>query len=294
MRIPVYPLLDHSGRFSPFKALVFVLLFVPGVWIANDFVHGNLGPRPLNEAVHQIGLWGIRLLFLSLAMTPLRQLWRWQDLANIRRMIGIAAFAYLAAHLVLYAADEAFRLGKVVNEIILRFYLTIGFVALVGLAALAITSTDGMTRRLGGRAWRRLHQTIYVVSILAIVHFFLQSKLDVYEPTVMAGLFLWLMGFRFVAWSGKVVRRTPTATAFVLVIVAAALTAGGEAIYFWATMGIDPLMVLEASLMFDIGLRPCWIVFAITLGVAVVTAVRGLIPSFAKAKPRVSSAVRAG
>jgi sulfoxide reductase heme-binding subunit YedZ len=283
------PWLDHPGRFSPFKTLVFALLFVPGIWTASDFAAGNLGPRPLNEAMHQIGLWAIRLIFLSLAVTPLRQSLRWQSLGLVRRMIGVAAFAYTAIHLFLYTADEMFHLGKVVSEIVARFYLTIGFIALVGLAALAATSTDGMVRRLGGRAWRRLHQTLYVLGVLAVVHFFLQSKLDIYEPLVMAGLYVWLMGYRLIARLGTANRRAPAATAVALAVAASILTAAGEAIYFWTSMGVDPFMVLAANLRFDIGLRPGWIVLAITLAVGVIASGREALQPAGKLGVRATS-----
>ena len=89
-----------------------------------------------------------------------------------------------------------FDLWKVGSEIVLRLYLTIGFIALLGLAALAVTSTDGMVRRLGGKRWQRLHQIVYVIGLLALIHFFQQTKADVWLPTFVAGLFGWMMGYR--------------------------------------------------------------------------------------------------
>jgi sulfoxide reductase heme-binding subunit YedZ len=264
------PWLDSAGRLSALKAPVLALLFVPGTWIAVDFWQGNLGPRPWDEAIHQIGLWTIRLLFLSLAVTPLRQLLRWPQLLQVRRMIGVAAFVYAAAHLFLYVGDQKFDLPKVATEIAIRIYLAIGFAALLGLAALAATSTDGMVRRLGGRAWRRLHQAIYVIAVLAAIHFFMQSKLNVQEPTVMAGLLLWLLGYRLVGALGKANRRAPARAALLLALAAAALTALGEAAYFWVAMGVDPAQVLAAHLAFDIGIRPAWVVAGIGAAVALV------------------------
>ena len=111
---------------------------------------GWLEPRPFNEAIHQFGLWTIRLIFLALAVTPLRQILQWPRLILVRRMIGVAAFAYAITHLTLYTADQMFDLAKVASEIVHRIYLTIGFTAVLGLSALAATSTDGMIRRLGG------------------------------------------------------------------------------------------------------------------------------------------------
>src|ERR1700757_1608518 len=154
----MYPWLDYSGRVSPLKTVVFAALFVPALYTALSYPLDALGPRPLNEAIHQVGLWGIRFLLLALTITPARQLLQWPRLLLVRRMIGVASFAYIALHLVLYSFDQGLDLTKVASEIVLRFYLTIGFIAFLGLCALAATSTDGMTRRLGGKRWQQLHR----------------------------------------------------------------------------------------------------------------------------------------
>ena len=146
------PWFDAAGRFSVFKTLVLVALCVPAVLIAWRYAHGALGPRAVNEAIHQIGNWGIRLIFLSLAITPANRMLRWPALMQVRRMIGVAAFVYIAAHFMLYVVDEAFDLRKVATEIVFRIYLTIGFVGLLILTAMAVTSTDGMVRRLAAVA----------------------------------------------------------------------------------------------------------------------------------------------
>ena len=99
----------------------------------------------------------------------------------------------------LYAADQAFDLAKIATEIAVRIYLTIGFAAVLGLAALAATSTDGMIRRLGARRWQRLHRLVYVIALLAVVHYCMQSKLDLWEPTIMAGIYAWLILYRVLA-----------------------------------------------------------------------------------------------
>src|SRR6185295_6134271 len=101
---------------------------------------------------------------ISLAVTPLRRVARFNHLVDVRRMIGVGAFVYAAAHISLYVADQMFDLWKVASEIVLRLYLTIGFIALLGLMALAATSTDAMVRRLGAKRWQRLHQAIYVIA----------------------------------------------------------------------------------------------------------------------------------
>src|SRR3954466_10835133 len=103
-----YPWKDRNGRTSQLKLAVFAALFVPALWVAVAFASGWLGARPLNEAIHQLGLWTIRLLFLALAVTPLRHILQWSRLLVVRRIIGVAAFAYALTHLALYAADQAF------------------------------------------------------------------------------------------------------------------------------------------------------------------------------------------
>jgi sulfoxide reductase heme-binding subunit YedZ len=258
-----------------------VLLFVPAILVGSDWMAGNLGGRPIQEALRDIGGWTIRILFLSLAVTPLRQVLKWQDLTLVRRMIGVAAFAYVVAHVVLYAAEEKFNLGKVATEIVLRIYLLIGFTAVLGLAALAATSTDAMVRRMGPR-WQHLHRIAYAIGILALVHFFMQSKADLWEPMVMAGLLVWLLGYRALAWAYGARGRLPLAWAVLWTAAATLLTALGEAIYFRLAMGAPLLDVLETNLSFDLGLRPAQLVFAISAGVTLIGAARAATSASSK------------
>src|SRR5258705_7155337 len=195
----MYPWQDYSGRLSPLKLAVFIALLLPGLWTAFAFGVGWLQPRPFTEAIHQVGLWMLRFLFIALAITPLRQIVQWPRLILVRRMVGVAAFAYGLAHISLYLADLKFDLAKAATEIALRIYLTIGFTALFGLAALAATSTDAMVRRLGARRWQRLHRIVYVISLLAGGHFSQQSKAGLLQATMMAGVYVWLMGYRLLA-----------------------------------------------------------------------------------------------
>lgn len=262
-----WPWTEPPGRFSPFKTLVFAALFVPAAGTAYGYLTDALGARPLIEANHQTGLWMIRFFLLALAITPLRQILQWPRLLLVRRMIGVAAFAYGLAHISLYTADEKFALGTVGSEIVLRIYLTIGFTALVGLGLLAATSTDGMVRRLGARRWRNLHRLGYGIGVLACIHYFMQSKADVWEATWIAGLFGWLIGYRVLAALTGRKRRVPLSSVGLLSIGAAALTAFGEAAYYWWKLGIAPSKVLAFDLTFSLALgpRPTWIVLAVGL-----------------------------
>jgi methionine sulfoxide reductase heme-binding subunit len=281
-----YPWNDYSGRLSPLKLAVFVALFGPGLWVALALSQHWLGARPLNEAIHQIGLWTIRLLFLALAITPLRHIVQWPRLILVRRMVGVAAFAYAIVHLSLYAADQMFDLVKVASEIALRIYLTIGFAALLGLAALAATSTDAMIRRLGARRWQKLHRLVYLIALLAVVHFWMQSKLEVWEPTIMGGIYVWLMGYRLGArWLGMR-GRLPLVWVGPLGAAAAVLTAAGEAIYFHLAYHADPLRVIAANWSLMIGLRPAVVVLGLGLAVAAAGALRAAFAAPARPRPR--------
>lgn len=248
------------------RAAVFGLLFVPGVLLAANLAAGALGPRPTEALVHETGLWAIRLLLVSLAVTPLRAAWRWAELAQTRRMVGVAAFGYAALHLTAYAADQAWDLAKVVSEIWLRFYLTIGFIGLLMLAILAATSVDAMVSRLGGPCWRRLHRAAYVVAGLACIHFFLQSKVGITQPIAMAASALWLGAWRLANRRGTAVEAGAPRFLAGLCSVTVAATALAEALYYHLKLGAPVRVVLEANLVIDAGTRPAWIV----LGLAIV------------------------
>ena len=255
---------DYSGKLSPLKLTVFIALFLPASWTAVEFVTGNLGARPLTEAIHQQGLWTIRLILVALAITPLKAILQWQRLILVRRMVGVAAFAYVILHFSLYITDQNFNLVTVASEIVKRIYLTIGFTALVGLAALAATSTDAMVRRLG-RKWQALHRLVYVICVLGLIHYSMQSKLEQWEPTIADGIFVWLMGYRLLAWKFAVRGRLPLGWIAGLGVVATVLTGLGEALYFYLAFGVGPQRVLGADFSLQTGVRPAVIVFAFSL-----------------------------
>jgi sulfoxide reductase heme-binding subunit YedZ len=282
----MYPWCDYGGRVSPLKLAVFVALFVPAIWVLFAYAFGLLGARPLNEAIHQIGLWTIRLIFLALAVTPLRQILQWPRLLLVRRMIGVAAFAYVLLHFSLYVTSQAFDFGKVASEIALRIYLTIGFTALLGLAALAATSTDGMVRRLGARRWQRLHRLVYAIGVLAVIHYCFQSKLDEWQPTIMGGLLAWLLGYRLLLW--RFGRRGRLALSWVgaLGLAAALATALAEALYFRLAFHAPLLRVLGADLSLETGIRPAIVVLTVGLAVTVAGALREVTARPAKRRLR--------
>ncbi|WP_419896566.1 sulfite oxidase heme-binding subunit YedZ [Roseomonas sp. USHLN139] len=266
------PWRDRQGSFSPFKLAVLAALFVPGLWLAAQATQGQLGGRPIMEAIHFSGLWAVRILWLSLLVTPARQLLRWPKLMLVRRMVGLGALAYALLHLVLYAADLKWDLVRLVSEIALRIYLTIGFLALLGLAVLGVTSTDGWVKRLGGRRWAALHRVVYGLAALAVVHFALQSKIDVTEAVLMAGLLLWLLGYRLLAPKGG----APGLGRLALLGIGAAVgTALIEAAWYGVATGVPPLPVLEANLDVEFGLRPALWVGIAAAGMLALRVARG-------------------
>ena len=285
----MYPWIDYGGRFSPLRATVFAALFLPGIYTAVLLGLGWLGARPVTEAIHNMGLWTIRLVFIALAITPARQILGWRRLIEVRRMVGVAAFVYILIHFTLYIVDEAFDLGTVASEIVLRIYLTIGFTALVGLGTLTATSTEGMVRRLG-RRWQRLHNLIHPIAILCLIHFFMQSKADVWEPTWMSGLYAWLVGWRVLDRWTKRGQTMPLWRLAALGIAACMLTALGEAAYWWVMRGVPVMRVLDSNFTTFLGVRPSWIVLGAGLVAVLAAAVRRLIPSPSPARNRASAA----
>src|SRR5262245_7425967 len=219
---------DRRGRVSVLRIAVLAFLAVPVALAAHAFLTAGLGARPINDLIHRTGYWALVFLLVTLAVTPLARVGRFGGLLDVRRMLGVGAFAYAATHILLFIADQMFDLLKVATEIVLRLYLTIGFISLLGLIALAVTSTDAMVRRLGSRRWQRLHQIVYGIALLSLIHFFQQTKADVWVPTFVAGLLVWLMGYRIMMrWKQGV----PSAPALlVLTVIASDLAFAGEAI----------------------------------------------------------------
>jgi sulfoxide reductase heme-binding subunit YedZ len=224
----------------------------------------DLGARPITELTHFTGRWTVRLILLALAITPARRLFNWPKLINTRRTLGVAAAAYALVHFALYIVDQKFKLGVVASEIVLRVYLTIGFTALIGLIVLGATSTDAAVRRLGKR-WGTLHRIVYLVGILAIVHFTMQKKLDIYEPALMMGFLIWLLAWRVVQrWR----REVGFAWLIALAIFSGLATAAFESGWYGLMTGVPAMRILSANLMFAFSIRPAWWVLAAGLAVA--------------------------
>ncbi len=276
------PWRDRHGRFLPLKAAVLAAGFVPGALLAFWWANGMLGARPVTEVIHGAGDWTIRYLFIALAITPAARVLNWPGLLLVRRIVGLTALAYALAHLTLYAVDQNFRLGVVASEIVLRFYLTIGFAVLCGLAILGVTSTNGWIRRLG-RRWKRLHKAIYVLAPIALLHYFIQSKSNVSEPVFFSGLLVWLLLWRArpPAW-----QRSPVAL-LGLGAMAAFAAAGIEFAWYGLATGINPWRVLAASETLRFGLRPAHYVALTGLGVVMLLGMRRIM-EMPRVRPRLA------
>ena len=184
------------------KTLVHALALVPaailGWQIREEWLTGSggLGADPVAEIEHRLGLWALRLLMVTLAITPLRQLTGQPSLLRFRRMLGLYAFAYATAHLLAYLVlDLRGYWTQIFEEIVKRPYITVGFLAWLLLIPLAATSTTAAIRRLG-RNWGRLHKAIYVIAALAVLHFWWLVKSDIREPLLYASILAVLLGWR--------------------------------------------------------------------------------------------------
>lgn len=181
------------------KAAVFLLCLVPlGKLALEAFgVAGmSLGANPIEELLHRCGKWGLNLLLVTLAVTPLRRITGWNWLIRFRRMLGLFSFFYILLHFLIYAVlDQGLALNFIVEDIIERPYITLGIIALLFLIPLAVTSTNGMMRRLG-RGWQKLHRLVYVIAILGVWHFYWQVKQDILEPLIYAGILALLFAIR--------------------------------------------------------------------------------------------------
>lgn len=182
------------------KALLFGLALTPCLWLLGRMLTDDLGVNPVETVTRETGLWGLRFLLATLAITPLRRLTGWNWLMRLRRMLGLYAFFYAGLHMLTWLVlDHFFDWMEIGRDILKRSYITLGFAAFVLLIPLAATSTDGMMRRLGGRRWKRLHGTVYLIGVLAVLHFLWLVKADIRDPAAYGAALALLLGLRFPA-----------------------------------------------------------------------------------------------
>ena len=194
-----------------FGAVVFGLSLLPMAFavagIASDLLLGTryFGANPIRTGEHYLGLWTFHFLLIALAVTPLRQVTGWIWLTRQRRKLGLFAFAYLTAHWLVYAVlDVQLDWHDLTVDLTKRPYIMVGMAALVGMLALAATSTRNMMRRLG-RRWGQLHRLVYLVAALGLVHHFMAVKKDITQPLIHTAVLALLLGVRIVfAWRRRV------------------------------------------------------------------------------------------
>jgi sulfoxide reductase heme-binding subunit YedZ len=266
------PWTDRSGRLSYLKLAALAGALAPGAWIAGQLATGQLGPLPIEAVNDATGRWAIRLLLLSLLVTPVQRIGNWPRLILVRRMLGIATLAYAAVHFCAFALNQNLDLTRIVSEISQRLYLAIGLAGLTGLLVLGATSFDRVIRWMGYR-WKILHRAVYLIAALGIVHFFLQAKIDATEPTLMAGFFILLMGYRLAI--AMRVRLSPLVVALTG-LAASAATAAAEYAWYGLATGVDPLAVLEANLAFPQSIRPAAVVLGAGIVMTAISAARSL------------------
>ena len=179
------------------KVPVWALCLLPFVLVFWDGFHGALGANPVEAVIHRMGDWTLRLLCLTLTISPLRELTGWAWLVRFRRLLGLFAFFYLMLHFSAYFVfDQSLSLARVAEDVAKRPYILVGFAALCLLVPLAVTSTQGWMKRLG-RRWKSLHRLVYPAAILGVLHYYLEVKADITEPLIYAAVLAALLGFRY-------------------------------------------------------------------------------------------------
>jgi sulfoxide reductase heme-binding subunit YedZ len=183
------------------KAVVFLLCLTPLAFFADHALHGQLTANPVEFIQHFTGDWTIRFLLITLAITPLRKLLSIPELIRFRRMLGLFAFFYACLHFLTYLGpDQSFNVAGMLKDVAKRRFIAVGFLAFLLLIPLAITSTQGWIRRLGGRRWQALHKSIYAIAILGVVHYYWLVKSDVRKPLFYAAILAILLLWRIVTW----------------------------------------------------------------------------------------------
>ena len=189
------------------KVVVFMACLLPLALLGWDAYTQNLGANPIEKITHTTGDWTIRFLLITLSITPARRLFRLPSLIRFRRMLGLFAFFYGCLHFTTYIwLDKFFDIHAMLHDIAKRKFITVGLTAFVMLIPLAITSTAGWIRRLGGKRWQRLHQLIYVSAICGVIHYLWLVKADIRRPLEYGAILALLLGYRIIVWGMQKLR----------------------------------------------------------------------------------------
>jgi methionine sulfoxide reductase heme-binding subunit len=170
-------------------------------WNQTRGIEPDLGANPIEFITLSTGTWTLVFLLASLAITPLRRITGWNSVIKFRRLLGLFAYFYVCLHFLIYLIlDRERDLSTIVEDIAKRPFITVGFLGFVLLTPLAITSTTGWIRRLGGKWWNRIHQLVYFAAIAGVVHFWWKVKADIREPAMYAAVLALLLAYRVVRW----------------------------------------------------------------------------------------------
>jgi len=184
-----------------FKPVIFLACLAPLAALAWKAYSGNLGANPIEVITHATGDWTIRFLLITLSVTPLRKLTRQPWLIRFRRMFGLFAFFYGVLHFLTYIwLDKFFNFHEMLADIAKRRFITVGFTGFLLLIPLALTSTAGWIRRLGGKRWQMLHRLIYFSAIAGVIHYLWLVKADIRKPLQYAAILALLLGYRIFVW----------------------------------------------------------------------------------------------
>jgi sulfoxide reductase heme-binding subunit YedZ len=200
----IVPPVLSPRAFARLRALLFAAALLPLARLAWLGLHGGLGANPVEFVIRSLGTWTLVLLVVTLSITPLRLATGWAWPMRLRRMFGLFVFFYAVLHLLAWLGlDQWFDAAAIWKDVVKRPYITVGFAALLLLVPLAVTSTNGWVRRLGGRNWQRLHRLVYLVAPLAVLHFWWQkaAKNDIGEPFIYATIVAALLGVRLARWA---------------------------------------------------------------------------------------------
>jgi len=179
------------------KWMIIVNGAVPLALLGWDAWHHQLGANPQNFAILTTGMMTLVFLTLTLAATPLRKITGWNWIVNLRRTLGLYAFFYGCAHFLLFfSLDRSFSVSSTFSEMVRRKYLIVGSLALIMMVPLAVTSTNAMIKRLGGKRWRALHRLTYLVGICGVIHYYMQVKADIRKPLIFATIIALLLLYR--------------------------------------------------------------------------------------------------
>ncbi len=187
-------LTNKSGKII--KPVLFILLLLPLVLLAYRFYSEGFGANPIETINRYTGDWALRILLLTLAFSPIIRIFRWNNIIQYRRMFGLFAFFYVCTHVTSYVVlDQFFDFSEIIDDVIKRPFITAGFSALILLIPLAVTSTNKMVERLQYK-WIQLHRLVYIIAILAVLHFWWMVKIDTREPMIYAIILAVLLGIR--------------------------------------------------------------------------------------------------